>query len=295
VSARPATVSRLQVVGTAVAFSTGGAAIKAADHMSGVQVACFRSAIAAVAIALFVPAARRGWTWRTLLVAVAFAATLILFVNANKQTTAANSIFLQETALIYILLIGPVFLHERLRTLDVVTIAIFVGAIGLFFLDGGEATATAANPTLGNLLSLASGVGWAFTIAGLRWLGKSRGAEQAAASAVAGNLLAALICLPFALPASTNGGDWLAIAYLGIFQIGLAYALLTRAVQRIHAVEASLLLMVEPALSPVWAWIVHGEKPGPWAITGGVVIIVGTIVWSLLDTRGARGVPAPAT
>ena len=263
--------------------------------MSGVQVACFRSAIAAAAIALFVPASRRGWTWRTLLVAVAFAATLILFVNANKQTTAANSIFLQETALIYILLIGPVFLHERLRPLDVITIAVFVGAIGLFFLDDGEATSTAANPTLGNLLSLASGVGWAFTIAGLRWLGKSRGADQAAASAVAGNLLAALICLPFALPASTDGGDWLAIAYLGVFQIGLAYALLTRAVQRIHAVEASLLLMVEPALSPIWAWIVHGEKPGPWAITGGVTIIVGTIVWSLVDARGAGGAPAPAT
>ncbi len=261
--------------------------------MSGLQVACFRSAVAALAIALFVPAARSGWTWRTLLVGGAFAATLILFVTANKQTSAANAIFLQETALIYLLLIGPVFLRERLRLLDVLTIAVFVGAIGVFFLDPGQATDTAANPTLGNVLALGSGIGWALTIAGLRWLGKSQGAGHAATATVAGNLMAAAVCLPFALPVTAGGTDWLVIAYLGVFQIGLAYFLLTRAVRIVPAVQASLLLMVEPALSPVWAWIVHGEQPGPWGITGGAVIVVGTIVWSILDARSSARGPTP--
>ncbi len=211
-----------------------------------------------------------------------------MFVTANKLTSAANAIFLQETALIYVLLIGPVFLRERLRLLDVATIAIFVAAIGLFFLDPGSATDTASNPALGNVLALGSGLGWAFTIAGLRWLGRSRGSDHAAAAALAGNLVAALACLPFALGvAAADAGDWLVIAYLGIFQIGLAYALFTRAMRRVPAVQASLLLMIEPALSPVWAWIVHGEQPGPWALTGGAVIIAGTIVWSVLDVRAA--------
>jgi DME family drug/metabolite transporter len=288
VSERATAVPRLQIVATAILFSTGGAAVKAADGMSGLQVACFRSAVAVVAIALLVPGARRGWTWRTLLVAVAYALTLILFVTANKETTAANAIFLQETALIYVLLIGPLFLRERLRLLDVVTIAVFVGAIGLFFLDPGTATDTAADPTLGNLLALGSGIGWAFTIAGLRWLGKSHGSDQAIGAALAGNLVAAAACLPVALPGTAGGGDWLTIAYLGVFQIGLAYALLTRAVRFVPAVQASLLLMIEPALSPVWAWIVHGEQPGPWALTGGGVIVVGTIAWSMLDARHTR-------
>lgn len=287
-SERATAVPRLQIVATAVLFSTGGAAVKAADQMSGLQVACFRSAVAVAAIALLVPAARSGWTWRTLLVAVAYATTLILFVTANKQTTAANAIFLQETALIYVLLIGPVFLRERLRLLDVATIAVFVGAIGVFFLDSGQATDTAANPTLGNLLALGSGLGWAFTIAGLRWLGKSHGSDHAIAGALAGNLFAVAACLPFVLPVTAGAGDWLTIVYLGVFQIGLAYALLTRAVRHVPAVQASLLLMIEPALSPVWAWIVHGERPGPWAIAGGTVIVVGTIVWSMLDVRHAR-------
>ena len=64
--------------------------------------------------------------------------------------------------------------------------------------------------------------------------------------------------------------------------------------RRVPAVQASLLLMIEPALSPVWAWLVHGERPGPWALTGGVVIVVGTIVWSVLDVRQARRTPALA-
>jgi DME family drug/metabolite transporter len=57
---------------------------------------------------------------------------------------------------------------------------------------------------------------------------------------------------------------------------------------RVPAVQASLLLMIEPALSPVWAWIIHGERPGPWALAGGAVIVIGTAVWSVLDVRMAR-------
>ena len=286
------TVPRLEILATAVLFSTGGAAVKAADGMSGLQVACFRSAVAAAALALMVPAARSGWTWRTLLVALAYAATLILFVSANKLTTAANAIFLQETALVYVLLMGPLFLRERLRVLDVLTIAVFVAAIGLFFLDPAPATDTATNPALGNLLALGSGVGWALTIVGLRWLGRSRGSDHAAAAALTGNLVAAAVCLPFAVPVAAQAGDWAVILYLGVVQIGLAYALLTRAVRRVPAVQASLLLMIEPALSPVWAWVAQGEQPGPWALTGGAVIVLGTITWSLLDGRFA---PRPLT
>jgi drug/metabolite transporter (DMT)-like permease len=292
VTERPARVARLQVVGTAILFSTGGTAVKVADGMSGLQVACFRSAVAVGAIAVMVPASRRGWTWRTLLVGVAYAGTLIMFVTANKLTSAADAIFLQETALIYLLLIGPVFLRERLRPLDVVTIVVFVAAIGLFFLDPGQASDTATNPTLGNVLALGSGVGWACTLAGLRWLGRSHGTDHAAAAAVAGNLMAMAICLPFALPVAGGRSDWLTIVYLGVFQIGLAYALLTRAVRVVPAVQASLLLMIEPALSPVWAWIVHGERPGPWSLAGGAVIVVGTIIWSIIDARISPAAPA---
>ena len=92
-----ATVPRLQLLATAVLFSTGGAAIKA-SALSTWQVASFRSGIAALVLLVALPSARRFWTRRSLLVGLAYAATTILYVAANKLTTAANAIFLQSTA-----------------------------------------------------------------------------------------------------------------------------------------------------------------------------------------------------
>ncbi|MGH7532812.1 MAG: EamA family transporter, partial [Gemmatimonadales bacterium] len=105
--------ARLEIAGAALLFSTGGAVIKATSF-SGWQLAGLRSLVAAVVVLLLLPAARRGWTWRTLLVAVAYAACLILSVTANKLTTAANTIFLQSTGPIYILLLAPWLLKERI-------------------------------------------------------------------------------------------------------------------------------------------------------------------------------------
>ena len=109
--------ARLQLVFAALLFSTGGAAIKAST-LSGWQVASFRSGVAALTLLLLVPAARRGWGWRPALVGVAYAATLILFVTANKLTTSANTIFLQATSPVYLLLLGPLFLKEPVRRSD---------------------------------------------------------------------------------------------------------------------------------------------------------------------------------
>src|SRR3990172_9137079 len=99
-------MSQLQLLAAAVLFSTGGAAIKACT-LSSWQIASFRSVIAAVALFLLLPDARRRWTWRAVAVGAAYAATLMLFVLGNKLTTAANTIFLQSTAPLYILLLGP--------------------------------------------------------------------------------------------------------------------------------------------------------------------------------------------
>src|SRR6185436_18210309 len=106
--------ARLLLIAAAALFSTGGAAIKATS-LTGWQVASFRSAVAAAALAAFLPGARRRWTWGTVAVGAAYAATMVLFVLSNKLTTAANTIFLQSTAPLYLLLLGPWLLHEPIR------------------------------------------------------------------------------------------------------------------------------------------------------------------------------------
>lgn len=264
---------RRQILVAALLFSTGGAAIKACSFGAW-QVACLRSGIAAVALWLFLPEGRRFWQPRTLAVGIAYAATMLLFVGGNKLTTAANTIFLQSTAPLYVLLLGPWLLAERIRKADVGLMAALAVGLSLFFVGTEAPVATAPEPLLGNGLGALAGLTWALTILGLRWLGRERGAAPAV---VAGNLLAALAALPFARPLPAGDPlDWAVVAYLGLFQIGLAYVFLTRGVRGVPAFEVSLLLLLEPVLNVIWAWLVHGERPGPWSGVGCAIVLLAT-------------------
>ena len=269
--------NRLLLVAAAVLFSTGGAAIKAAA-LSGWQVASFRSAVAAAALLLALPETRRGWSWRIAPVAAAYAGTLILFVLATRLTTAANAIFLQSTAPLYLLVLGPFLLREPIRRADIGYILAVGAGMSLFALGTEHAQASAPDPRTGNLCALASGLTWALALAGLRWLSRHREGGAGMAAVAAGNLLAFAVALPMALPVAEAG--WSAvpvILYLGVFQIGLAYWCLTRAMRHVTAFEATTVLLLEPALNPVWVWLVHGERPGGWPLAGGAVILSATL------------------
>jgi drug/metabolite transporter (DMT)-like permease len=275
-------IARLELLATAVLFSTGGAAIKAASF-DGWQVASLRSGIAFLAVLLLLREARTRWTRHAILVGAGYAATMILFVQSTKLTTAANAIFLQSTAPIYLVLLGPWLLGESNRKRDFIFLAVMGVGLLCFFVGTEPPVVTAPRPLEGNILALLSGLSWALTVAGLRYLGKSAPASGVQAVA-AGNLIAFLFCLPFALPlASAGAKDWLVIVYLGVFQIGLAYFLLTRAIRSVRALDASLLLLIEPVLNPVWAWIVHGERPGAWALVGGAIILAASAVQARRD------------
>jgi drug/metabolite transporter (DMT)-like permease len=276
-------VHRLQILAAALLFSTGGAAIKAVT-LSPWQVAGFRSGVAALVLLAVLPRSRRFWRPGLLLVGTAYASTMILFVAGNKMTTAANTIFLQSTAPLYLILLGPWLLREPVRRSDRAFIVCLAVGLALFFLGTEPARATAPRPALGNLLGACAGVGWALTIAGLRWLGRrgEGGPDSAAAAVVAGNLVACLCCMPFAWPvAGARPADWALIGYLGVFQIALAYVFMTRGVRGVGALELSLLILVEPVLNSFWAWLAHGERPGPWSLAGCAVILASTLVFTL--------------
>ena len=278
----PRISDRLAILTAAVLFSTGGAAIKACG-LTAWQVASFRSAVAAIALVLLLPSARKRWSARTLAVGVAYAATVILFVLSNKLTTAANTIFLQDTAPLYVLLLGPLLLKEPIRRRDLLFMAALAVGMLLFFVGHQATSVTAPDPMRGNVLALVSGVAWALTLLGLRWLGRD-GGGQAVPAVVFGNVTACLVALPLALPVShSTPADWLTIVFLGLVQIALAYAVLTRGMSRVPVLEASLLLLVEPVLNPVWAFAVHGEVPAPWAIAGAAIILAATAAKTVLD------------
>ncbi len=273
------------VLAAALLFSTGGAAVKACS-LSGWQIASFRSGLAAITLLVLMPAARRGWTRHTWVVGLAYAGTMVLYVIANKLTTAANTIFLQDTAPLYILVLSPLLLGEPGRRRDLLFMVVLAAGMSLFFVGAQPATATAPRPMLGNVLALGAGVCWALTLMGLRWLGRSGQGDAAPAAVACGNLIACLAVLPLALPVGpSTAGDWASIGFLGVFQIALAYVFLTRGMRRVPALEASLLLLVEPVLNPIWAFFAHREVPTSWAVLGGAIVLGTTAVKTFLDDR----------
>lgn len=275
--------ARAQVLAAAALFSTGGAAIKACT-LDSYAVAGLRSALAAVVLAIAIPGARRNLSPRVFGVAVAYAATLVLFALSNKLTTAVHAILLQSTSPLYIALLSTWLLGERPAARDLLALGVIGVGMGLLLVSGESASAIASDPALGNTLAAGSGVAWALTVMGLRALSRTS-PEVAVSAALSGNLLAAAATLPLAtrlLPSATELG---VVIWLGVFQIGLAYLLLTRALPRVPALTASLLLFLEPVLSGVWAWLVHSELPSPTGLAGSAVILAGLGLQAALSRR----------
>jgi len=277
------------VLAAAVLFSTGGAGIKAAAF-TGLQVSALRSGIAAVILIALL----RGKLVPSppmIATGVVYAATVTLFVLSTKLTTAANAIFLQATAPLYLLLLAPVILSERFRARDV---AFLIGvAVGLVLCVIGQPlpTTTAPDPTTGNVLALVCSITWALTLLGLRYVQRDHALTSVGLSAVAlGNLFASLAAWPFAWPLpSASPIEWATIAYLGVCQIALAYIFLTAAMRVLPALEVSLLLLIEPVLNPTWTWLIRGEHPGAYTIVGGAIIIGVTAIKSVFDARVPAG------
>src|SRR5512139_3047576 len=263
--------SRLLLLAAALLWSTAGAAIKSCG-LDGWQIAGGRSLVAAVFLLAVVREARVRPTARVLAVSVAYAVTVVLFVLATKLTTAANAIFIQDTAPLWVLLLSPLLLRETPTRGELLAVPVYAAGLGLFFLD--ELT---AGQVTGNLVALASGAAFALSILGLRLL-----RHEGPAALVYGNVVAAALTLPLwaAGPAAT-ATDVALLVYLGVFQLGLAYLAFSRGVTGTPAIEASLLILLEPVLNPIWTFLFAGERPGPWAVAGGAVVL-GATAWRTL-------------
>jgi len=254
----------LLVAAAALLWSSGGLFIKVAP-MPGLAVACGRAVIATLFyLAVLRPDLRKA----RFTTALAYAGCVVTFVTATKLTTAANAIFLQYTGPAYVLLLSPFVLGEPFRPVDAVCVALSLAGMSLFFVDKLEAGQLA-----GNLLATLSGVFFAFTVLLIRRDAKD-GSGDAIPSTTLGNVLAALGTAPFAgalLHVSTAGA--LVLIYLGVMQLGVSYWMFARGVRRVPAAEASLISMLEPVCNPLWVLLGTGERPGPWSIAGGAVVL----------------------
>ncbi|MBM3268357.1 MAG: DMT family transporter [Candidatus Sericytochromatia bacterium] len=277
---------RLLVLGAALCWSFGGLGIKLVEADAW-AIAGWRSlfALPVLALALHVfggrggrvPAAqvlRRPLVWAA---AASYALMIVSFVGAAKLTTAANAIFLEYTAPIYVSLLSWRLLRERLRPVDWIAVASSVCGMALLL---GEGVAPSARE--GNLLGVVSGIAFAGLPLFLRLdqlaVARERGTAELAAVAPVwaiglGNVLAVLASLPLAQHGPARPFDWVVLALLGVFQIGVAYLLYAAGVRRVRALEATLVAEIEPVLNPVWVALGTGEVPGGLAVAGGTLIL----------------------
>jgi len=273
----------LFVLAAALLWSTGGLFIKW-TKLSGLELSFYRCFFAMIAVAIFTRREGFGVNRIMAMASVLYAVLLILFVLATKETTAANAIFLQYTAPVYLLILEPLIYKEKFRSRDLITVLICVGGMMLFFVGKLR-----PQDVTGNLLALTSGLCFALYFLLLRHP-KAREVNRAS-SVIYGNLLAALITAPFGLRAleQLDRFDWFSVVYLGLVQIGLAYTLFTVAMARgVRSLDAGIIGYAEPVLNPVWVFLFLGERPSSWAILGGTIIITAVVVHMLLGTRQKR-------
>jgi DME family drug/metabolite transporter len=281
--AQPSYPPLLLVLAAAIIWSTGGLFIKW-NTLSGLELSFGRSLLAAITVAIFTRREGFGLNRVTALASVLYAALLLLFVLATKETTAANAIFLQYTAPLYVLILEPLFYKEKFRQRDLVTVIFCVIGMSLFFVGKLR-----PQDVTGNLLALASGICFAFYFLLLRH-SRSRDVNRAS-SVIYGNLLVVLIAAPAGLAAipHINLHDALSVAYLGVVQIGIAYTLFTLGMASgLRSLDAGIVGYIEPVLNPVWVFLVLGERPSKWALVGGAVIITAVVVHTTVKAKEAR-------
>ena len=269
----------------AVLWSTGGLFIKWTT-LSGWELSFGRSLLAAITVAIFTRREGFGLNLVTGIASVLYAALLLLFVLATKETTAANAIFLQYTAPVYLLIFEPLFYKEKFRRRDLIVVIVCVAGMSLFFVGKLR-----PQDVTGNLLALASGLCFACYFLLLRH-SKSRAVNRAS-SVIYGNLLLVLLAAPAGLKAlpETTWQDALSVIYLGVVQIGLAYTLFTVAMARgVRSLDAGIVGYVEPVLNPIWVYLILGERPTRWALLGGAIIVTAVVCHTLIEARRGRRV-----
>jgi DME family drug/metabolite transporter len=276
------TIARLYLLAGAVLWSTGGFFIKEIDA-GATSITFFRCLFAGLILAPAV-AGRRFPRGPDIIVSIVlFALLLGLYVGATKETTAANAIFLQYTAPLYVIAFAPALLGERLRSRDLLPFAVCLSGIAVLFVGN-----SGSGDVPGMLLGAGSGFFYGLF---LLWLRRVRYADPIAITFV--NCMGVALLFSFALlKRDVNGEDLALLFVMGAVQFALPYLLFTRGLREVEIAEASLLALIEPVLNPVWVALFYGEEPTIATVIGGAVIITGLAIrYSIVRESG----PAEAT
>lgn len=241
---------------------------------NGFAVAGLRSLIAGLTIAAYIliRGKRIIINRRTLVTGVFTACVYTCFAVANKLTTAANAIVLQFTSPVFIVIFSALILKKRIRRSDALVVSFTLLGIALFFFDQLR-----PGYILGNFVAIAAGM---FMAGMFMAVGELEG-EQRFSGILIGQSLTFLVGLPFVIATRPEftAVTTLSILILGVFQLGISYILYVESSKYCPPLACCLLGAAEPLLNPVWVLIFDGERPGVFALIGGVIVVVSITLW----------------
>ena len=262
----------------AILWSTSGLFVKILDWQP-ISILAGRSLFASIVFLIYlrrIPTRFNRWQ---LLAAGMFILTQFLFVTSTKMTTAANAIFLQYTAPIYVVLLAFWLLREKPARTDWISMLIIFIGLTLFFADK-----LSTDGFYGNLLAILSGVTSAVMMVAFRAQKDGNPAE----SNLIAFLITATLGFPFVLKETWTVTNWSILAFLGVFQIGLAFIFFTQGIKHIPALEANLIGTLEPVLNPIWVFLFFGESMGAFALIGGLVVLGGVTLSAIGSARATK-------
>lgn len=264
----------LMLAVVAIMWSSGGLLIKLVNW-NPLAIAGVRSLIASMVFVVYLLYKKQKllFSGQIFLTGAALAATMLLFVCANKLTTSANAVILQSSSPVHIIWISTLLLGKRYARRDFIAVALTMCGIILFFLGD-----LSFGHLLGNILGLISGVTMATMTICTNRLPDS---TSASCALLLGHFLTALVGLPFLLmPGNVLSPDSFGYLFLlGVFQLGIPYLMYGLCAQDTSPLLCSLIVMLEPLLNPVWVFLATGELPGPTALLGSAVVLVTVTVW----------------
>ena len=241
---------------------------------NGFAVASLRSLIAGLTIAAYIliRGKRIIINRRTIVTGVFTACVYTCFAVANKLTTAANAIVLQFTSPVFIVIFSALILKKRIRRSDALVVSFTLLGIALFFFDQLR-----PGYILGNFVAIAAGM---FMAGMFMAVGELEG-EQRFSGILIGQTLTFLVGLPFVIATRPEftAVTTLSILILGVFQLGISYILYVESSKYCPPLACCLLGAAEPLLNPVWVLIFDGERPGVFALIGGVIVVVSITLW----------------
>ena len=199
------------------------------------------------------------------LAGICYALTMILYVLGNKMTTAANTILLEYTSPIYIIMFGPAILGEKNKISDYISVVVVLCGMVLFFSEGLE-----TGNMVGNIVAALSGVSFGFCTIFMR----NQSPDRSINSFQLAHIITFVSCVPFAFVSGMPSGlSCLGLILLGIFQIGIPSLLYSVGLKNVRALTATFISMIEPLMNPVWVMIFDGETPSWQCIVGGSLIL----------------------